>query len=57
MGIKEEYNVKWLGHTIQWICITDCMSHTNRINKLGNTILIVLPIVLSSLLIVLLVHS
>ena len=20
-------------------CITDCMSHTNRINKLGNTIL------------------
>ena len=37
-------------------CITDCMSHTLEIIKLGNTILIVLPIVLSDLLIVLLVH-
>ena len=37
-------------------CITDCMSHTLVINKLGNTILIVLPKVLSGLLIVLLVH-
>ena len=37
-------------------CITDCMSHTLEINKLGNTITIVLPIVFPDLLIVLLVH-
>ena len=36
--------------------ITDCMPHTNRINKLGNTISVVLPIVFPGLLIVLLVH-
>ena len=38
-------------------CITDCMFHLKEINKLGNTISIVLPIVLPGLLIVLLVHS
>ena len=56
MNKEEEKQVKWLGNTIKWIVLPKVCFTLKGINKLGNTISIVLPKVLLGLLIVLLVH-